>query len=90
MMRCHIMLGEIRKSGTNWQSIKNIVEEPLFVDSHLRKGLQIADAIVYCVNSHLNHNSEFDDYWNLIQSRMHRKISGSIVGYGLTIFPKEK
>ena len=81
-------INRIRKSGTNWQSIKNIAEEPQFVDSSLRKGIQIADSVVYCTNSYLNQNSDFDMYWNLMLSKMHTKSNGSFNGYGLTVFPK--
>ena len=40
-------INHIRRHGTNLQSIKNISEEPFLIESHLRKGLQIADATVY-------------------------------------------
>ena len=81
-------VNKIRKHGTNWQSIKNIAEEPYFIDSHLRKGLQVADAVVYCVNRHMNQHKMFDDYWDMILPKMHSKHSGSITGFGLTVFPK--
>lgn len=87
---CKILdvINKIRKHGTNWQSIKNIAEEPFFIDSHLRKGLQVADSVVYCANSFLNNNSDFDNYWRAIYPKIHTSNSGSIWGYGLYVFPK--
>lgn len=81
-------INNIRHHGTNWQSIKNIVEEPLFYDSLLRKGLQIADAVVYCTNRHLNKKSDFDNYWDLLYPKIQKSPLESIWGYGLTVFPK--
>lgn len=87
---CKILdiVNHIRKHGTNLQSIKNIAEEPFFIESHLRKGLQIADAIVYCTNSYLNTNEDFKKYWDMLEHKIHTSNSGSIWGYGLYVFPK--
>lgn len=80
-------INKIRKHGTNWQTIENIVEEPFFIESHLRKGLQIADAVVYCVNRYYNQNPEFNNYWDILKTKMHSSDSGSILGYGVYHFP---
>lgn len=87
---CKILniVNTIRKQGTNWQSIKNIAEEPFLIDSRLRKGLQIADAVVYCTNNYLNGNPDFKKYWDLIYPKIHTSDRGSIWGYGLYVFPK--
>ena len=53
-------INHIRHHGTNWQSVRNIVEEPLFYDSFVRKGLQIADAVAYCTDRYLNKNNDSD------------------------------
>ena len=78
----------IRHHGTNWQNVRNIVEEPLFYDSPGRKGLQIADAVAYCTNRHLNKNNDFDLYWKLLYPRIQKNPNDGISGYGLTVFPK--
>lgn len=80
-------INNVRHHGTNWQSVRNIAEEPLFYDSSSRKGLQIADAVVYCTNRHLN-NNDFDKYWDLLYPKIQTSPLGNIRGYGLTIFPK--
>lgn len=82
-------ISNVRHHGTNWQKVKNIAEDPLFYDSSMRKGLQIADAVVYCTNRHLNGNNDFDKYWNLLYPKFQTRYSGSIDGYGLTVFPRE-
>ena len=58
MILSHI--NHIRHRGTNWPSVRNIVEEPLSYDSFVRKGLQIADAAAYCTDRYLNENSDSD------------------------------
>ena len=87
---CKILdtINHIRKHGTNWQSIRTIAEEPFLIESHLRKGLQIADADVYCTNSFLNLNEDFKNYWDMIYPKIHTSNVGSIWGYGLYVFPK--
>ncbi|MEM4377661.1 MAG: DUF3800 domain-containing protein [Candidatus Nitrosotenuis sp.] len=82
------LINQIRRNGTNLQRIKNIIEEPLFYDSALRKGLQVADASVYCVNARLNCNQFFDPYWKIIHSKLQTSPTGEISGYGLYVFPK--
>ena len=82
------LINNVRHHGTNWQTVRNIIEEPLFYDSTIRKGLQIADAIVYCTNRHLNNNADFNKYWNLLHPKIQTSVEGNIVGYGLTIFPR--
>lgn len=82
------LINNVRHHGTNWQSVRNIVEEPIFYDSTLRKGLQIADAVVYCTNRHLNGSLDFNKYWDLLYPKIQSDVTGDITGYGLTIFPK--
>lgn len=66
----------------------SIIEEPLFFNSANSDGLQVADASAYCTNRHLNKFNDFDDYWKIIVKKMQKSPSGSINGYGLTIYPK--
>lgn len=86
---CDILqiVNAIRKYGTGWQTISHIVEEPLFYNSSMRKGLQVADAIAYCTNRHLAGYSDFEPYWNVIQSKLRCNELGKTDGYGFRIFP---
>ena len=64
------------------------MEEPLFYDSSALEGLQVADAVAYYTNRHINGHSDFDQYWDLIYPKIHR-FKGSIDGYGLAVFPRQ-
>lgn len=78
---------DIRKHGTGFQTVRHIAEEPLMVDSSLRKGLQVADAVAYCTTRFLLNKKNFLHYWDLIQPKIRCNSSGNIFGYGLRIFP---
>lgn len=83
------LINKIRKNGTRWQSPAiSIVEEPDFLASHLRKGLQIADAVGYCINRKINNNFDFDIFWDEIFPKFRTDSSGNNTGYGFKIYPK--
>lgn len=83
------LINRIRKRGTRWQlPAEYIVEEPHFLHSHTRKGLQIADALSYCIGRKTNGMNDFDNYWNLIYSKFRKSKDGVIDGYGLITYPK--
>lgn len=83
------LINNIRKRGTRWQPpADNIVEEPHFLQSHLRKGLQLADAVSYCVTRKSNNNVDFDTYWNQIHPKFRKSALGQIEGYGLITYPR--
>ena len=83
------VINKVRKKGTRWQlPAKSIIEEPMFMKSHTRKGLQIADAIAYCTFKIENKHQHFDGYWNSIYSKFRTSPSGKIIGYGLVRYPK--
>lgn len=82
-------INRVRKRGTNWQKpAVDIVEEPDFLHSHTRKGLQLADAVAYCTTRKTNNHSDFDTYWKLIYPKFRKNNSGTIEGYGFRIYPK--
>ena len=74
------LINKIRKNGTRWQSPAiSIVEEPHFLASHLRKGLQIADAVGYCINRKINNYSDFDIFWNEIYPKFRTSSDGNVM-----------
>ena len=81
------LIHNIRRDGTNWQSVKNIIEDPIFFDSKNSAGIQIA--VVYCTNRLLSGKVGFEKYWKLLYPKIQTNHSGEIWGYGLTVFPKE-
>jgi hypothetical protein len=83
------IVNRVRKRGTQWQRAAiDIVEEPTFLHSHTRKGLQIADTIAYCTTRKSNNHSDFDSYWNLIYPKFRKSATGITDGYGLVTYPK--
>ena len=81
------LVNNLRKNGSYYQKIKHIIEEPQFLDSHRRRGLQLADVTAYCTVRNLTQSTKFQPYWNIVESKLRRSRSGQILGYGLKIFP---
>lgn len=77
----------LRKFGSYYQDIKHLVEEPIFIESDLREGIQIADACAYCTLKHLTRYDKFKPYWNIVYQKLRRAKNGRIDGYGFKIFP---
>lgn len=83
------IINRIRKRGTRWQTpAENIIEEPHFLHSHTRKGLQVADAVSYCITRKSNSMNDFDSYWNLIYPKFRKSTYGTVDGFGLITYPK--
>lgn len=83
-------VNDLLKHGTLYHKYKRIFEEPLFVPSFNRIGLQIADAVSYCTLKHFYLNTHFDEYWNYTQTKYRKNPKdNNIYGYGLKIFPNE-
>lgn len=83
------IINKVRKRGTRWQSAAtSIVEEPLFLPSHCRKGIQIADAVAYCSTRHVNGHTNFEVYWKVISSKLRTGPNGQVIGYGYRIYPR--
>jgi len=83
------IINKVRKKGTRWQRAAiDIIEEPNFLQSHVRKGLQVADAVSYCVNRKTNNHTDFDSFWNLIYPKFRTSQTGQVLGYGLITYPR--
>lgn len=81
------IVNTLRKKGSNFQTINHIVEEPIFFKSKDRKGIQLADAVAYCTQRHLNNLPDFEKYWKIIEKKLRTDSKGNYDGYGLKIFP---
>lgn len=78
------------KNGPYYYKYKHLFEEPLFVPSYDRIGLQIADAISFCTLKHFCLIKDFEYYWNCIVPKYRRNPNtNNINGFGLKIYPKE-
>ena len=84
------IVNDLLKNGSYYHDYKRIFEEPLFVPSHFRAGLQIADEVSYCTQKHFSSNADFEEYWNYMETKYRKNPKdNNINGYGLKIFPNE-
>jgi len=82
------IINRIRKRGTRWQTpAVSIIEEPTFISSYLRIGLQLADSVAYCANRHINQLPNFDSFWKIVYTKL-RIVNGNPIGYGYRIYPR--
>ena len=81
------IVNRLRRNGSYFQAIENIVEEPIFIESQIREGIQLADACAYCTLKYLNGSEKFLRYWDIVKNKLRRSKSDVILGYGLKIFP---
>ena len=80
-------VNDIRKGKLKNNQRNNIVEDPLFVNSKSFRGIQLADAVAYCTQRHLNRLPNFDDYWEILEDKFFKDPKGNYENYGLKIFP---
>jgi len=67
-----ILAHNIRKGGTRWGlQLRNIIEVPLFIDSHASRLTQLADHIAYAVFRRYEANDL--TYFNCIEDRFYKK-----------------
>lgn len=88
------MINLIRKQITGNEDRDFIVEIPIYADSNYRSGLQIADAIAYCLQQtysrSVRRKSLFQTYFEKIKPKFDVNSKGTYDGAGLKIFPREK
>ncbi len=83
------LINSVRRNGSYYHPpATDIVEEPQFLHSHHRKGLQIADAVCYCIGRKSNGHTDFDKYWDLIYTKLRHSKYGQIGGFGFISYPK--
>lgn len=70
--------------------VSNILKSPYFVNSDSSEGIQIADAVSFCIGKKLLGNPRFPSiYWELIKEKIFSN-NGQILGNGLNVFPHIK
>lgn len=80
-------LQAVRINGTDFHSIRCIIEEPLFTISKWRNFIQLADATSYCVVQYLLNEPFFVQQFQTIYNKFRHDGTGIINGYGLKIYP---
>jgi hypothetical protein len=82
------ILQNLIENGTNQRSITRIYNNILFFPSYSHYGLQLADAISYCILRNLNGYNKFSPYWEIVKMKTRRnEYTNEIWGYGYKIFP---
>lgn len=80
-------VSRLRRFGSSFQDLSTLAEEPIFIDSHLREGIQVADACAYATLKNLNGHDKFTKYWDVVRGKLRSNVYGEVSGYGLKIFP---
>lgn len=85
---CNIsaLISKLVKNGTPFQSVDHVVENPLFVKSHLRGMIQLSDMIAYVVHRHHKGNSQFKAWFEDLFPKTYRP-SGGLGRCGIITFP---
>ena len=63
------------------------LSEPVFVDSAGVSGIQVADAFAYCTFINKSNPPAFQNYWNIVRSKLRKNSSGDVMGYGYKEYP---
>ncbi len=83
-----------REFNAQYKKETFLIEDPVFVDSHYRSLIQLADAIAFCVQRTFQESNEktdlFKECFELIKDKFAVNSKGEIEGAGLKIFPTEK
>ena len=75
------------REGSPRQRFDHVIEDPIFVKSHLRNLIQLADMIAYVVvYKHHKGDPQFGDWFEMLKPKMHMR-GGRPDGYGFKKFP---
>ena len=74
------------REGSPQQRIDHVIEDPIFIKSHLRNLIQLADMIAYVVYKHHKGDPQFKDWFEMLKPKMYAR-DGRLDGSGLKKFP---
>ena len=74
------------RKGSPQQQIDHVIEDPIFVKSHLRNMIQLADMIAYVVYRHHKGDPRFREWFEMLKPKMHTH-DGKLDGFGFKKFP---
>lgn len=83
-LRIRDYLRRLRESGTNYQIINRLIEDPLFTNSKWRNLTQLADAVVCCVR--YQDDPFFKMQFDKIKNKFDKDDNGNIYNYGLKMW----
>ncbi|MGC2572937.1 MAG: DUF3800 domain-containing protein [Candidatus Nitrosopolaris sp.] len=79
-------LKTLRQTGTQYQRINRIIEDPIFTPSDWRNLTQLADAIVFCAKSYLANDPFFVGQFLTIQDKFDKDSKGNINNAGFKVW----
>ena len=74
------------KDGGIWRGIDHVIEQPIFVESHMHNLIQLADMIAYVILKHYKSDSKFEGLFEMLKLKMYR-VDGKLDSFGLKEFP---
>lgn len=79
---------KLQKHGSDFHTVRHILEQPLFVNSIESTDIQIADSISYCLYKQIK-GSPFEDFYENYVFAKYRcnNFTKQVIGYGLKVFP---
>jgi len=80
------ILSRLVRSGSSWQPIDKVIEDPIFTKSHLRNLIQLSDFVAYCIHKQYQGNVHFKAWFEQLCTKMYQP-DGDLYKYGLKVFP---
>lgn len=81
------IVSRLVRQGGPMQRADHVLEDMIFVQSHLRNPIQLADMAAYVVHKYYKGDPMFKDLFEKIMLKMYRPM-GMSEGYGIKVFPK--
>ena len=74
------------RGGGNRRHIHHVLEDLIFVESHMRNLIQLADMIAYVMHKHYKNDSRFERWFKSLEPKMHHS-GGRLYGFGIKELP---
>jgi hypothetical protein len=84
---------QLLKKGTEYNSSRFLIEDPIFVDSKERNLSQLADLVAYCIRKEYRDGQKeeeirtYHEFFKMIEPKFRSSPSGKYIGYGLKVYP---
>lgn len=80
------ILTKLVRKGSSHQWIEHVIEDPIFIKSHLRNLIQLTDIVAYVIHRRQRGDSEFKKWFDQLTTKMYQP-NGDLYKWGLKIFP---
>lgn len=85
-LRIRDYVKELRESGTTYQNLNRLIEDPVFTPSHWRNLVQLADAVVCCSKFYIRGEDFFTMQFEKIKDKFSKGANGSIINAGFKVW----